>query len=583
VIFRSVGEAGANVAAELTQATLHHLRGLARGTPLDELPTFVRDRLRALVCAEVSRGKPSPAEAELPVFMTKEGTFLSLARLIELGAVRRTRDSAVWSVPNPNAPIVVMSDEEAVLLSSVLRIQDCTVELREAQRGYERQAAPPLAALTLPEHMRAFCIHTFSFEDGGIRGEVGVLRPSHAGERGISVHTTMRPVTTIDDGASWPTVAVVDVADLMTTRGFDGLAERTDVLRIQRLVRFAVASRAVEILPAPSGALGVLRTPAPFMAKRPDALSTELPVACMGVFWLTPEWPDAPTVHVEALDIVDPFRRPRIAVLDEARHRVLPITGRVWVCAGQARLEPSLEVLFHFVHSRLGPQLAAAATAIRSASADEHAAYVWDLRLLGVRSDGDPVKELASDRPDPVLMRVATRRAPHLIDAATGDVPAPLAPQAPSPLVAVMAPTHPAPTPTEAPTPTPTTADSPLPDAPFLHGLVRWVVDLVTPAPEPLSESALTASLAKALAATKLTGDPVARVVESAKGRPVRYDAEKKLVVVNASHATTLALSTHPARDVLLLAAAVSEINRELVSVTDAEEATVLVDMLRDT
>jgi hypothetical protein len=108
-------------------------------------------------------------------------------------------------------------------------------------------------------------------------------------------------------------------------------------------------------------------------------------------------------------------------------------------------------------------------------------------------------------------------------------------------------------------------------------------VDLVTPAPEPMSESSLTHSLAKALAAMKLTGDPVERVVESTKGRPVRYDAKKKLVIVNASHATTRALAHHPARDHLLLLAAVSEINRELVSVTDAEEATVLVDMLRDT
>ena len=35
-------------------------------------------------------------------------------------------------------------------------------------------------------------------------------------------------------------------------------------------------------------------------------------------------------------------------------------------------------------------------------------------------------------------------------------------------------------------------------------------------------------------------------------------------------------------RNVLLLAAAVSEINRELLAVTDAEEATVLLDLLRD-
>jgi len=580
VIFRCSGEVGPSVGAELTAATVHHLRELARKAVLDELPPFVRDRLRALVCAEVARAELTPADAALAVFMSKEGSFWSLAQLIELGTVRRTRDRALWAVPNPNAPIVVLSDEEAHLLASVLRTQDCTDELREAQRGHERRTAAPLAALSLSEHLRASCIYTFSLDEGGIRGEVGVLRPSHAGDRGISVHTTMRPVTTTDDGpSSWPTVATVDVEGLETTRGFDGLADRTATMRIQRTVRAAVAAHAVEILPAPPGALGVLRTPAPFMARNPDGRATDLPVPCMGVFWLSPEWPEAPTVHVEALDVVDPFRRPRIGKLDEAHHRVLPIAGRVWICAGEARLEAALELVFRFAHGRLGPQLAAASTALRSASPDELAAYVWDLRLLGARSDGDPVKELASDRPDPALMRVAARRAPHLVDAATGDAPA--APVIlPSPLVAAMAAMRTPPATT--PTPTTATTDAPLPEATFLHGLVRWVVELVTPAPEPESESPLTQSLEKALTAMKLTGEPVARVVESKRGRPVRYDAKKKLVVVNPSHPTAAALEAHPSCEVFLLAAAVSEINRELVSVTDAEEAAVLLDLLRD-
>jgi hypothetical protein len=80
----------------------------------------------------------------------------------------------------------------------------------------------------------------------------------------------------------------------------------------------------------------------------------------------------------------------------------------------------------------------------------------------------------------------------------------------------------------------------------------------------------------------ELTGHPVSAVVESARGRPVRYDPKTERLVVNAAHPTLRALEAHPARVALLLATAVSEINRELVPVTDAEELTVIVNLLRD-
>jgi hypothetical protein len=500
--------------------------------------------------------------------MTKEGTFVSLERLVALGSVRRTRDGALWSVPNPNAPILVMSDAEADALASLVRIQDCTSELREAQRGYERRAAPPLETLTLAPDVRAQCMFTFALEEEGLRGEVGLLRPPHAGLRGLSIHTTMRPVTTIEDGHGWPTVAAVDVAGLETTRGFDGLAERRDVGRIQRTIRAAVSARAVDMLPVPPASMGVLRLPVPFLARRSDAREAERAVPCIGIFWLTPEWPEGPTVHVEATDVIDPFRRPRLAKTDAAHHRVLPIAGRVWVCADEKHLEPALELVFRFVVERLGPLLASASTAMRRVSPDEHAAYVWDMRLLGQRSDEDPIAELAKDRPDPILMRVASRRAPHLIDAATADAPPPAPAAAPA--------LAPAPAPALAPAPAPAPAPT------FLEGVARWVVALVTPPPEPVSESPLTQALHDALTAMELTGAPVAAVIESSRGRPVRYDAKTRRIVVNAAHATMRALEPHPARIALLLLAAVSEINRELVPVTDAEELTVIVNLLRD-
>jgi hypothetical protein len=560
VVFRSSGEAGAQLAAELDAAAVRHLRSL--GPRLDVLPPFVRERLRARVCSDVARGARFPAEEGLPLFASREAALWSLSQLVPLGLVRRTRDQGFWTVPNPNAPILLLSDAEAQALAPVLRTQDCTEELREAQRGHERRKGPPLAALELPDELRAQCIYTFRFDAEGMRGEIGLLRPAHASRRALAVHTTMRLVALVPDAGAWPTVAIVDVDDLATTRGFDGLATPADVARLQQTIRAAVASRAVAILPAPSGSAGVLRTPAPFMARLKNGTAHGglfRPVACLGIFWLTPEWPDAPTVHVEAVDTIDPFRRPRIAQTQGAHHRVLPIAGRVWICAPGSQVDEALELVMRFVLERIAPMLASATTALKT-SPEERAAYEWDLRLLGTRGDKDPIAELATDRPDPVLMRVASRRAPHLIDAAIARATTPI----------------PAPAPALAPAPAPAPALS------LFEGLGRWVVDLVTPTPEPVGESPLTESLRRAIAAMRLTGDPVTQVVESKRGRPVRYDAKSQRVVVNTSHETVVSLSSHPSRVVLLLLAAVSEINRELVAVTDAEEMTVVVDMLRD-
>jgi len=106
------------------------------------------------------------------------------------------------------------------------------------------------------------------------------------------------------------------------------------------------------------------------------------------------------------------------------------------------------------------------------------------------------------------------------------------------------------------------------------------VKELVVPKPPP-PDTALTGALQAALAQMKLTASPVLRVVEAQSGRPVRLLAEARVLGVNTRHKAVRALANDPARVLFLLAAAVSEINRELEPVTDAEELAVLRDLLR--
>ncbi|KYF89355.1 hypothetical protein BE17_10675 [Sorangium cellulosum] len=82
-----------------------------------------------------------------------------------------------------------------------------------------------------------------------------------------------------------------------------------------------------------------------------------------------------------------------------------------------------------------------------------------------------------------------------------------------------------------------------------------------------------------------LEGSPVRAVVESRSGRPVRYDASRSHIVLNTEHEALAWLrprgAPDPAAVALLAAAAVSEVNRALKSVTDAEERRALDHLLR--
>jgi hypothetical protein len=259
------------------------------------------------------------------------------------------------------------------------------------------------------------------------------------------------------------------------------------------------------------------------------------------------------------MDREDLFFTPRIAETRDAHQRTLPIRGRLYLACGAVDIGSAGEVAFAHLLGRLATNLD---LAMRSKLSEEtRAAYRWELRLLGLRSDRDPIAELASDRPDPILVRVATRRAPQLL--AIPDVQEEVQREAAERDLPLVVPEEPAP------------AES------FLAGLVRRVKALVVP-PAPPPDTDLTGALQAALSQMKLTGKPVERVIEVPRGRPVRFLSEERAVAINTRHKLVRALAKDPARVLFLLVAAVSEINRELEAVTDAEELAVLRDLLRE-
>jgi hypothetical protein len=80
-------------------------------------------------------------------------------------------------------------------------------------------------------------------------------------------------------------------------------------------------------------------------------------------------------------------------------------------------------------------------------------------------------------------------------------------------------------------------------------------------------------------------GDPIAEVVEVKSGRPIRYEKKRKRLVLHRGHPSLAWLGEagtwSPGALSLLLAAIVTEVNRSLEAVNDAEERRVLQQLLQ--
>jgi hypothetical protein len=124
------------------------------------------------------------------------------------------------------------------------------------------------------------------------------------------------------------------------------------------------------------------------------------------------------------------------------------------------------------------------------------------------------------------------------------------------------------------------------PEVPWLERLRRRVALLFNASPPQLPEpNALCAALHEALGELGLVGGPVFRIIEAKSGPAIRYDKRTQMITLNRRHRALLWLRSSEAPSAralcVLLAAIVSEVNRALGEVTDAEERRVLLQLLR--
>lgn len=621
----------------LSKAMGRHL--LAQGERMDELPPFVRAHLRRAVCKTASEGKEVVKDGRsAPLFQDTRGAWYSLE------ALQKPPKSGWWGYttawpPYPqrdyDPPILCLTRDESALLGAKdagLSLRDLTMAVARDLDGERRAAAPPLATIALDAAVRARCFAALPFADTpGASGEIGLLLPAHAADAGIAVHAGRRPLCRLDAGEGWPLCAAVNDDALEPNRHFDGLRTTAAGERLRARVREAATRWLKARVSAPADALA-----ARWVEGRPSGR-----VFVAGLLWLPAAWPTAPRVQATVPTPDGGYGGPRALSLPVAAKGisgVIPVGGTLlvwpdgaWSEVAQIALRAAASMIAEIAATRLGdPELLA---------------YQWNLRLLGASEGGAPrapavdgkeigIAELTAElssrgcvwvtrgegsafgrfpegapgfvlRDGSPLVHVLRHRGVDLVRELGGIEAAPEAPPEPTPApppiqvpehVALLAPDG-------APPPGPFIPSDLLlaPDRaafeapPAAERAGRWVAQLWRSvrrvltgggaAADTSGESELAAAVHEALAGLRLSGDPVGEVQEARSGRPVRYEAKARRVLLNPRHESLAWTRGRAPRDpavvALLVAAAVGEINRALQSVTDAEERRALDELLR--
>lgn len=634
---------GAPIAAE--QIGRAGIRLLAAQIPaLDRLPGFVRDHLRGLACRAVAKGRSlAPLVAKAPLFPDIDGGLWSFEHLTK--APPGGGPDAGWSCtfdPPPYAKarqegrtLRLTAQEHQDLLAKV-NVLNVTEWMRRDLEAERRREAPPVERVRIEDAARGRLLAAAAVAEGALEGEIGLLRPEAGEARGVHVYTTRRSVCAIEDGPGWPVAAAINDDALRAGRWFDEVSP-PDQKALRGKVRAVAAGLlrrlAEEGLPGEGDRLALRFVDEAVPPVTAYGSTDEMRVT--GTVCLPRPWPMAPGARLFVQGLPELPRQP-VLLAAAPIAPALPLAGTLFVAREGAdfsrgaahRLALALrDGLAHIVRGLL----AADAT---DATDPEILTYAWNLRLLGATLPGLPDARgadgaavtaddviaalsgageiwltdqrgiadgafperapkfvLVDDARDP-LVRVLRARVPAAKLKVLGEVAAraPARREAPSDLppasVRALAPRS---------SPPPAGAEA----APFDAGAVRpragtsWLGSIVDralgvfSAGPPLDPTPLGDAVERSLRALRLRDEPVIAVHEVTRGRLVRYEKDRRVVLINVAHPAVARHVASTSAAVLrrattaLVAAALSEINIALEHVTDHDEAQALAELLR--
>ncbi|MFO0564564.1 MAG: hypothetical protein U0263_02820 [Polyangiaceae bacterium] len=574
------------------------VRAVAR---LEEQPAFVRNVARRTLC-RVASTRRDPVLSNARVFVDTQGAF---HRITDFAGEKQLFYTTLGPpFPSTRRRVLCLPADEATGLADAFRMVCADASVQNTLAAERRRNAPPVAHVGLSAEQRAACMLTSTVRAENTTGEVGVLAPGHVEQRAGSLYVGGRLLCELEQGAGWPLVFALEDGSVAPNMMFDG-PQRKELLPL--LVDRARSAALEALRRTLAGASGALASR--FLT---DEVAGEFHVT--GTLWFPAELPRLPTVRIHVAGHAVPFVRPmEIQREPWPLQRALPLEGDLLVhpeggaergTSTLARLE-ALDFVWSALAElgqRVAVELLASARGLGTSPVTD--AYAVQLALLGLDVEAPLRDAMGAVRTARELLdELESPRGLWLADArgfAEGRFPG----QAPAffladdggPLVTVLALRAPEGSlhrlgSVEAdvratPSPAAVVGFPPLPVAEpdSLWSRVTAGLNRALATPEVvLATRPEHRALAERLAELQLTGSPVMSLVLAKAKRAIRYDAERRCLLLDPSHPVLAELLGSPDAAASLVAAAhaVCEVNRALSDVTDGEEQRALSEFLK--
>ncbi len=618
------------IAQKLARAAVRLLVGLIRN--IETLPLFVRTHVRTLACRAIQQGRALPEAAQKAnVFPDVDGSFWSAADLFsnEKGPWSCTFDPPPYASHRQEGKTLLLTMTEHLQLHEKLKIVNVTEWMRRELAAEQRKTAPPAPEIRFAEEIRSNFIRTKVIRNGSLEGEIGLLKPMLGHTRGIQVFTTRRFVCTIADAPGWPMVAVVNDDSLKPNRWWTELLPvQETALRNQINEERLALFRETFIHFVPKDALA-----SSFVDEAVPASVESGPIERLritGYLYFPKNWPIKPSVRLFVRNIAEPAAAP-LAIATAIIAPTLPIEGTLFISHEAPTVTVALASRASMAVRGLAGRLLQKLL-LEKPSDPEVLTYLWNLRLLGETFPEEPTAKAADgatltfNEVEKALYKNSlvwlTERQGSIEGAfpdvaKEGEPPFVLVNES-SPLMRVLRARLPASRfrllgglagQTAASTVAPTAGldtlapkSTPRPGAaPFDAGSGQnafpnsWFGKLFDRARNylqntPLSErdqKGISVLVEQTLSALRLRTTHRVSVHEVRRGRLVTYDKLRQAVYLNVDHEALKKPLASPSPQVLrrvclvLVSAAITEINIELEGVTDSDEAQALVELLR--
>lgn len=581
---------------------------------LDTLPPFVRENAKKLALSRLG-GTHGPL-LSAPLFVDTTGLSASASEIV-------SRDHEPWAFttllppfPTLKRRCLLMSKDEAKLAKPYAELRLADPAILRAREIVSRRNAPQLAYIGLTESERTQCVVTSRIQTQNVTGEVGVLTPHAQATRGIRVNVTRRLLCTLDDAPGLPLIASINDDTIKPDRSFSRIAHVKRAVRVASEVREHARRALEQAFAAPSDCLG-----SEWMDDQPCG-----GLRVTGRVWIPADPARIGPVRLTSPLAAQPSTSPLCVAAPRGIHPELPVEARlVAVLDGAASLgapdaigqaiDRALNAVTQHAALKVGVGelvLTVAAGIVTSARAkgantpvlDEYAVH---LALLGAKISCPTLETTENLKVSLEDVRVELQRrgavwtsdgagfvegqfpsVPPAFILREGDSPAFAALRArviPSFLLRVGASAvverHPEIAVEKEQPAEELPLDTTEPGARFWKSLGERVSSLFQKESEEQAHAPILDQLFDRVSRLQLAGDPVKSVVDSAKGRPLRYDRKKQRLHVCTRHPIVVQLSRNHTGISLLAAAAATEINRALSEVTDGDERRALLTLLQ--